>query len=227
MHRIIACDPAAPVKSIAISTTDTLIGDGSANATKINTSDGHQSMIGNARPWRDEPGDITNIKTTGPGVTINDTELTIDFVNTSDENDYAYKNFQINHDVEESTVKYPHIHFFAGYESVVPNFLLWYRWQTLGATKVTAWTKLKCNTLALTAPGAGVTQHNICRTASGITPPGGASISDIVQFRIIRDTGNTSGLFAGADPYTGTVAILGFDVHVQLNSLGSTGQFTK
>lgn len=71
------------------------------------------------------------------------------------------------------------------------------------------------------------TIHQISHTAAGITPPGGSTISDIVQFRIIRDTTNASGAFSGSDTYSGVVGVLSFDVHVQINSLGSSSEFSK
>lgn len=53
----------------------------------------------------------------------------------------------------------------------------------------------------LTIELAAGTIHQISRTVAGITPPGGSTISDIVQFRILRDTTNASGEFGGADTY--------------------------
>ena len=72
--------------------------------------------------------------------------------------------------------------------------------------------------------------HQISYSAA-IAVPVGTTISDIVQFRIYRDTSNASGEFAGTCPYnTGgnaSTGILSFDVHFQINSLGSDDQYTK
>jgi hypothetical protein len=185
---------------------------------------GHQTMGGEARPWRDELTDALNIRSTGVGVATNNTENTVEFVAAAlSANDYIYMNVQLNHDKDLASLIYPHIHFFQG-SNAVPNFLVQYRWQKNLGEKVTSWTSLKCNTLA--AAYSGTTKNNIAHSV-GIAPPTGSTLSDIVQFRISRDTANVTGLFAGADPYTGTVGILAVDIHFQINSLGSTDEYTK
>ena len=56
----------------------------------------------------------------------------------------------------------------------------------------TDWTYYKLNTMlpAGAAPGAGITKNMICGNTTGITPPSGAGLSDIVQFRVMRDHDN-------------------------------------
>lgn len=187
-------------------------------------ADGHQTMEGAARPWRDELTDALLIRSTGAGVSSNSTENTVDFTSTAQiANDYLYLNIQLNHDKDLSSSIYPHIHFFQG-SNAVPNFLVEYRWQINGAEKVTSWTSIVCNTMAHTY--SGTTKNNIAHSAA-ISVPTGAALSDIVQFRIARDTDNDSGLFAGADPYAGTVSVLAFDVHFMLNSIGSNDEYVK
>jgi len=205
-------------------------GDDNTNYSNFDTT-GHQTMVGNARPWRDEITDALNIKNTGTaGVVIDPAEGTLTFTHGAGLTDYAYCNMQLNHDKDLTSTIYPHIHWFAAEQAVVPNFMLQYRWQTLGGAKVTSWTDYKCNTMLTTAPGAGATVHAICGNNTGIAVPGGTSISDIVQFRIIRDHSddNTGSLFSNTDdPYTATVHMLAFDCHFQINSLGSTDELTK
>lgn len=187
-------------------------------------STGHQTMVGNARPWRDELTDALNIRSTGPGVSVNNTESTVEFIDTSQMgNDYCYLNIQLNHDKDLTASIYPHIHFFQA-ANAAPNFILQYRWQSNNSDKVTSWTDIVCNNLAFSYTGG--TLNQIAYSAA-ITPPSGASLSDIVQFRICRDTDNDSGLFAGNDPYTGTVGFMAFDVHFMINSLGSTDELAK
>jgi hypothetical protein len=43
----------------------------------------------------------------------------------------------------------------------------------------------------------------------------------------MRDTDNDSTLFTGVDPYTGPAHALMFDVHLQIDSLGSTDEYVK
>jgi hypothetical protein len=52
-------------------------------------------------------------------------------------------------------------------------------------------------------------------------------LSDILQVRVIRDTDNASGLFAGNDPYTATVGAINFDVHYQVDTNGSRQEYAK
>lgn len=195
---------------------------------------GHQTMVGTAKPWRDALTDVTTLQKSGTGVSSNPTDGTIEFAYnaayhaTFASADAIYCNIQLNHDRDPASLIYPHIHWFQE-KNYSPNFLVEYRWQKNGLTKVTSWTKLLCNNLAFTY-SAGTSQHQISY-AAGISPPVGTTISDIIQFRIYRDTGNASTLFAGNCPYnTGGNAITGilaFDCHMQINSLGSTDEYTK
>jgi hypothetical protein len=196
----------------------------SPNYTTWNATSGHVTMFGDARPWRDELGDALSLRSIGTRVTQNASESTVEFTSlAAAATDYLFLNVQLNHDKDLAASIYPHIHFFQE-SNAVPNFLLQYRWQVNGGSKVTSWTNLKCNTLAV-AWGSG-TRNNIAYS-SPITVPAGTTLSDIVQFRICRDTANVSTLFAGADPYSGTVGITAFDVHFMINSFGSDTEYTK
>jgi hypothetical protein len=205
-----------------INAGDIRLGTNASNYTKFDST-GHQTMVGTAKPWRDELGDAISLKSIGIGVTANATESVMEFTTLANLNDYLYKNLQLNHDRDETANIYPHIHFFQDNNNA-PNFLVRYRWHKNGSAKTTAWSEYKCNTLAFTYVSG--TLHQIAHGA-GITPPSGSTISDIIQFRIFRDNANTSTVFTGADPYTGTVGMLSYDVHIQLSSIGSTDEYTK
>jgi hypothetical protein len=197
-------------------------GDRDTNYTNFDST-GHQTMVGNARPWRDQVNDALGIKQNGNDVTTNSTESTVEFSTTADLNDYLHVNIQLNHDKDLTSSIYPHIHFFQD-QNAVPNFLLQYRWQVDLASKTTAWTNLKCNTLAVSYTAGTINQ---IAYANPISVPVGSTLSDIVQFRVIRDNANTSTVFSGADPYSGAVGITSFDIHFQINSLGSDEQYSK
>lgn len=205
---------------------------GASNYTNFDTT-GHQTMVGNARPWRDQLTDALQLQQNGAGVARNITEGTVEFAANATYNatftsaDALYCNVQLNHDRDLTATLYPHIHWFQE-KNYNPNWLLEYRWQTNGGTKVTSWTKLLCNTPAFTYVSGSI--HQIHYSAA-ISVPSGSAISDIVQFRIFRDTTNASTLFAGTCPYnTGGNAVCGmlaFDPHFQINSLGSDDQYVK
>lgn len=197
---------------------------GSTDHNTMFDSSGHQTMEGNARPWRDELGDAISLQQTGPGISRNAAEATVDYSTVANLADYLYTNVQLNHDKDLTANIYPHIHYIQN-SSNVPNFLLRYRWQVDGGTWSTSWNNIICNNTAH-AYTAGSTIHQIAYTTS-ISAPVNAHLSDIVQFRVIRDTTNATALFTGIDPYTETVSISAFDVHFQINSLGSDNEFTK
>jgi len=64
-----------------------------------------------------------------------------------------------------------------------------------------------------------------------IASPVGSTLSDVVQFRIYRDTTNASLQFTGTCPYnTGGNAscpVMSFDVHVNIDQVGSTEEYVK
>lgn len=184
---------------------------------------GHQTMVGNGKPWRDELSDAVSLQQTGPGVSRNTTESTVEFTTGANLSDFIYCNIQLNHDKDLTAGIYPHIHWFQA-ENNIPFFLIRYRWQLQLVAKTTAWQDLVCRTLAVSYTSGTINQ---IAYSAAISAPVGASLSDIVQFKIFRDNANTSGAFTGTDPYTATVGITAFDVHFQVNSLGSTDQYTK
>jgi len=183
--------------------------------------------------WRDELGDILTIQRNGAGITLNIAEATVDFDYNAAYNatpalaDMLYKNVQLNHDRNVVSNLYPHIHWLQA-KNYSPNFLFQYRWQINGGAKVTAWTFLKCNNLVWVY--AAGTIHQISYSLP-IAPPVGSTLSDIVQFRIYRDTSNASGQFTGNCPYnTGGNAscpVMSFDVHINLDQIGSTEEYIK
>ncbi len=185
--------------------------------------DGFLRFHGNARPWLDQLGDVSRLKIQGVGVAENPTEGTVDFAANADLNDFLWVNPQFNHDRDYGVAIHPHLHFFQS-SNVIPNFLIQYRWQTNGSAKVTSWTNIKCVTPAVTYVSGTILQ--ICST-SEIDTIATSYLSDIIQIRIIRDNANTSGLFAGADTYSGSVGVLSFDIHYRVNSMGSKSEFVK
>ena len=177
-----------------------------------------------SRAWRDELGELLGKKTVGSRITDNTTEGTVDYAdNCQIADDYKITNVQLNHDKDLTASIYPHLHWFQA-SANVPNWLLQYRWQINGGAKVTSWTNYKCNTVAFTYTSGTI--HQICYGAA-IAVPVGTTLSDIIQFRICRDTDNDSTVFAGADPLTGNASALMFDVHFVLDSNGSINEYSK
>ncbi len=177
-----------------------------------------------ALAWDDLLGAAINLQQSGPGVSTNLAESQVEFTTASNLSDYLIDSQQISHSWNLQTV-FPHIHAWQT-TAASPNWLVQYRWQRMGELKVTAWTNLACNDQVFTYPGSG-TFHQLFNTAAGITPPDGAGISDCIQYRILRDNANTSGVFAGADPVNATAAVISFDTHIAKDTLGSRLIATK
>lgn len=187
-------------------------------------TDGSFRLDGAATVFDDMFGDITKVKVSGTGVSLNTTENTVDFTASANLSDYALVVYQMSHKWKMGTTIYPHFHWVQE-SSSVPNFLISYRWQKNGEVKTAAWTYYKCNiNNAFTYTTGSLNQIT---SGSGITPPVGYGISDVIQFKIYRDTGNASGVFSGADPYSGTVAISSVDCHIEIDTEGSGSQYTK
>jgi hypothetical protein len=187
-------------------------------------ADGTLKFNGTATTFDDITFDAMNIKATGPGISVNTTELTVDFTSTADDADFLYVNVQLPHARKLTSKIYPHIHWNQA-QNAVPNFAIEYRWQVNLEDKTTAWTPLKMNT-PVDAYVSG-TKNQICGTVAGITPPAGDKISDVIQFKIYRDTQNDLGLSYTADLYTGTVSVMQFDCHIEKDSNGSREEYVR
>jgi hypothetical protein len=181
-------------------------------------------LIGTATQFDDLSAGALTLQQTGPGVSLNIPECSVDFTSASNLSDYVVQSIQLSHAWKLNSIIFPHIHFVQT-TNAVPNFLLQYRWQIDGGATKTDWTNLICNTAAFTYSSGSLNQ--IAHTVAGITPPSGANLSDGVEFRVIRDNANTSGLFAGTDPVNASVSIKYFDIHIEKDSIGSNSEYSK
>ena len=188
-------------------------------------ADGTMKATGDATAYRDEFGPLIGARLESPSSDIitDAAEGALVFKSTATLSDYVVMPVQINHDVVAGSTVYPHIHWWQ-ISSNVPNWLIQYRWQVNGAAKTTSWTNVKYTTGAFTYTSGTLNQIT---AFGGLTPPGGTGVSAILQLRLLRDTTNASTLFAGADPQTGSVSAMSYDVHVQVDTLGSRSEYSK
>lgn len=193
------------------------------NYIKIDAN-GNLTLNGDATVFDDLTASITTIKTVGVGVSLNDAEVSIDFSNSSNLLDYAVLSYQMPHSWKIGSVIYPHIHWEQA-NNITPNFLIQYRWQDQGNTKTTSWTNYPITTNAFAYTSGTINQ--ISFKIAGLTPPLNAGLSDIIQFRVIRDNANDSGAFSGIDTYPATVAITSVDIHTERDTLGSNSEYAK
>ena len=148
----------------------------------------------------------------------------LEFGNNTILTDYVVMPVQINHDWLLGSDVAPHVHW-EQTSSDVPNWLIQYRWQVQGDTKITAWTSAAWDSSAFTYSSGTLNQIT---GFPDITPPVGyGEVSDILQIRLIRDTANASGLFVGADPVATAVQASSFDIHYEVDSYGSRLLYSK
>jgi hypothetical protein len=181
-------------------------------------------LFGAATQFDDLSAGAMTLQQNGSGVSLNIPECSVDFTSDSDLSDYVVQSIQLSHAWKLNSVIFPHIHFVQT-TNAVPNFLLQYRWQIDGGAATTDWTNLICNTAVFAYSSGSLNQ--IAHTVAGITPPSGANFSDGLEFRVIRDNSNTSGLFSGTDPVSSTVSIKYFDIHIEKDSIGSNSEYSK
>lgn len=183
-------------------------------------------FYGQASQWHDELQSLLFQSYVNPAadIIINTTDSSVTFTQACNINDYAAMNIQINHGWKVGSPIYPHLHWWQS-SSNIPNWLIQYRWQYNGGSKASAWTNIarQSEVYSFTV-GSTINQITIF---GSITPTSDAMLSDIIQFRLIRDGDNDSSAFASTDPFSGNVDAMNFDVHVELNTVGSRSEYSK
>lgn len=188
-------------------------------------ADGTLKFNGAATVWKDELGQLLGKRLENPSSRIveNIAEGSLTFKSNATTADYVVANPQINHDWKYGTNLHVHFHWWQ-VSANFPNWLLQYRWQRNGQAKTTAWTSVIPAEQTFT-----YVSGTLCQITEfvEITPPANYGISDILQMRLLRDTTNASGLFAGADPESSDVDAVSFDFHKQIDTVGSREEYAK
>ena len=186
------------------------------------SSGGTLTLVGAATVFDDIQSPSIDLLQTGSGVSKNLTENTVQFTQTSNLSDYMLTSVQLPHSWKIGSTVYPHLHW-EQTTSSIPNLLIQYRWQHQGLAKTTAWTNypIKVNAFTYTTGTLNQITHD-----TGLVPPTGATLSDIIEFRILRDTTNASGQFTGSDPVGATISVTSFDCHIEKSSLGSDNEYS-
>jgi hypothetical protein len=120
---------------------------------------------------------------------------------------------QLPHKWKEGTTIYPHVHVrqAANQQAV---FKLDYLWYNAGDTIPTTWTTYTMNEYAMTYVSGNIA--NIVKGASGISGTG-KEISSILKLKLYRDD----------NVYTGDMLVDQFDIHIEVDSLGSLEEYNK
>lgn len=220
--------------NLAVVVSDALVGGissggviylgGVTNGLSI-TSGGVVALNGSATVFDDLTAQLIGLRLESPSshIVTNAAEGTLEFKTSCNLTDYVIAEPQLSHKWKLGSVIYPHLHW-EQTSATIPNWLIQYRWQKQGLAKTTSWTSQKYDAHVFTYTSGTLNQIT---SMGDITPPVGYGLSDFVDFRILRDVANTSGLFAGADGLATSVYAKGFDFHMETDSLGSNDEFTK
>ena len=104
----------------------------------------------------------------------------------------------------------------------VPNWLMEYRIIQNGGVVSPTFIAAICSEQIFTYTSGTILQICEFPLITGVN-----DLSFSIDVKIYRDTVNTSGLFSGADPYTGTASLKFFDIHYMRDTSGSREEFIK
>lgn len=191
------------------------------NYSAFDQTTGLLQFYGDARPEVDQLGQIAGSRLESPSsnLTFDAAENAYVFNDVCTLADRAGQSLQLNHGYDVTETVVPHIHWTQTLGTVIPNFLLGYRWQIPGEPVVTTWEYEPFEDQVFLYDGSG--GMNQITYFPALQPPETAAASTILQMRLFRDTGNDSGLFASSDNVSGSVYVLAWDVNVRVNAIGS------
>lgn len=199
----------------------------SSQEVKINTNfaietDGTLRVDGNATTWDDlrvtldKGADAARLKDVGIGG--------IQIWHFEENRDDAMSfTVQLPHTWKEGSRIYPHIHWMP--KSAASGNVEWqfeYSWANYNSSTPEAFPSVSTLT-SIGSTGSTSLAHRITSfddTGGGIDGTG-KKISSILICRIRRDAGNVN------DTYAGDVGALYFDIHIEINTMGSRSEFSK
>lgn len=197
------------------------------NKFKVET-DGTWVNEGNGTTWDEISNAFVgqNIYTSFGRVDYNYDDLTLDFGATAryPEEPVGIVT-QIPHARKADSDIRPHIHWMQT-SAAMPNILIAYRMYNNGAVPG-SW-ELKALTASDNA--YAYTSSGMQQLTSFNLPEGhgeGLEVSFTFDLKIYRDSANASGLFSGADAYSGSLSLKYFDIHVERDMNGSREEFVK
>ena len=132
--------------------------------------------------------------------------------------DLLFFQAQLPHAWEEDSVLKPHIHWMKTTSaSGVVRWELSYRWVKIGDEMDGSWTVLAEETPSVSDND---TQHQHALTAFGDITPSSAQVSDMLIMKVTR-------IAAVGSEYGADAVFLEFDIHYQVDSLGSEAEYVK
>jgi len=131
----------------------------------------------------------------------------------NDATEIAYINAQLPHDYKLESEIRPHIHYVQD-EAQEPVFKLDYRWFKNGSDPTGGFTTITASTFAFTYTSGAILQ---IVAFPGIDGTGIDSVSSMLDIRLYRDD----------NVVTGDVLVKEFDLHYQMDMMGSRQEFIK
>ena len=193
-------------------------------------ADGTVTLAGAATVWDDLQIPGTSVKATGnsppdlAGGFAGDNTLDLyvfDGVNTLEQ---VFFTIQIPHRWKQGSTIRPHVHISptstngGDTNARVIRFSLEYTWANINGTFGASATLLLDSDPFV--PNTSQWKHLLAKNATGIDGTG-KTLSSMLVCRLYRDPSDS------ADTYPQDVAFLQFDIHYEIDSLGSSGEYTK
>lgn len=142
----------------------------------------------------------------------NYTELTYDFPQ-NDSSEALYFNIQMPHGWLEGSDINPHVHWIQT-QNLNVTWKIDYRWYNPNSAVPASWTTVTIDQLAFTYSSGSL--HQISKPSSMISGTG-KTLSSILQVKLYRDD----------NVYTGDALALEFDIHYEVDAVGSGQEFLK
>jgi hypothetical protein len=125
----------------------------------------------------------------------------------------VYINVQMPHNWKEGSTIYPHVHWHQS-AATTPVFQMDFRWANIGAAAGSFTTAYTMATKAM--PYVNGTIHQISTAAAGIDGTG-KTMSSILQIKLYRND----------SAYQGDCLVTSFDIHYEIDSMGSNEEYVK
>jgi hypothetical protein len=180
-------------------------------------ADGSLKFYGTATVWEDLRFPATAINPAGaPSAMVFDT-TNIGFLASASSTQVIAIIAQIPHSWKTGSTIFPHIH----WEPTTTNIgnVVWrmeYKWTNIFDTESSAW----LTPLDLVAPADGVVWKHQLSSFEGLSGAG-KSLSSLITIKISRIGGSD------LDTYTGNALLKEFDIHYEIDTLGSREEYFK
>jgi hypothetical protein len=172
-------------------------------------------LAGNATVWDDLMFPSTQVRQGATAKPDFDTDTLALMFPEDDSTEIAYIIVQMPHKWKEGSTIYPHVHWLQSQDDTA-DFSIEYKWFNIGDAFPTTWQYYRMN-LPVTSYSAGTKIQQLNEGSGGISGSG-KTISSIILIRLKRLYG---------DGYPNDAAMLQFDIHYEMDALGSKSEYEK